>query len=108
MVVVPAVRAVARPLLSIVATVVSDEFQVTNLVISPPGATGNVPMAVNCWVDPTVRIGLSGVTVMEVGCSIPSPHVFRDTARNPRINFLRIDLKFLIGHSAGKKPVTPP
>jgi hypothetical protein len=72
-VVVPAVRAVARPLLLTVATKGLDELQVTNLVISPPGATGNVPVAVNCWVDPTGMIGLSGVTVMEVGCSIPPP-----------------------------------
>jgi hypothetical protein len=102
MVVVPAVRAVARPLLLTTATEVSDELQVTNLVMSPPGATGNVPVAVNCWEDPTGMIGLSGVTSMEVGCSIPSPHVFKDTAKNPRINILRIDLTFFIRHPTGK------
>ena len=107
MVVVPAVRAVARPSLLTTATEVSDEVQVTNLVISPPGATGNVPIAVNCWVDPTDMIGLSGVTVMEVGCSIPSPHVFKDTAKKPRIHILRINLKFFIRHPTGKKPATP-
>jgi hypothetical protein len=107
MVVVPAVRAVARPLLLSTATEVSDELQVTNWVISPPGATGNVPMALNCWVDPTGMIGLSGVTVMEVGCSIPSPHVFKDTAKDPRINILKINLKFFIRHPTGKKPATP-
>ncbi len=48
MVVVPADMAVAKPLLSITATEASEELQVTNLVISPPGATGNVPVAVNC------------------------------------------------------------
>jgi hypothetical protein len=107
MVVVPAVRAVARPLLLITATEVSDELQVTNFVISPPGATGNVPVAVNCWVDPTGMIGLSGFTVMEVGCSISSPHMFRDTAKDPRINIFRINLKFFIRHPTGKKPATP-
>jgi len=107
MVVVPTVRAVARPLLLTTATEVSDELQVTNLVMSPPGATGNVPVAVNCWVDPTGMIGLSGFTVMEVGCSIPSPHVFKDTAKDPRINILRINLTFFIRHPTGKK-LPPP
>jgi hypothetical protein len=104
MVVVPAVRAVARPLLLTTATEVSDELQVTKLVISPPGATGNVPVAVNCWVVPTGMIGLSGVTLMEVGCSIPSPHAFKDTAKDPRINIPRINLTFFIRHPTGKKP----
>jgi hypothetical protein len=107
MVVVPAVKAVARPSLLTTATEVSDELQVTNLVISPPGATGNVPVAVNCWVDPTGMIGLSGVTVMEVGCSIPPPQVFKDTAKDPRINILRINLTFFIRHPTGKKPAPP-
>jgi hypothetical protein len=107
MVVVPAVRAVARPLLLTTATEVSDELQVTNLVISPPGATGNVPVAVNCWVVPTGMIGLSGVTLMEVGCSIPSPHEFKDIAKKPRIDILRMNLKFFIRHPTGKKPAIP-
>ena len=107
MVVVPAVRAVARPLLSTTATEVSDELQVTNLVISPPGATGNVPIAVNCWVVPMGMIGFSGVTVMEVGSSIPSPQVFKDTAKDPRINILKIILKFFIRHPTGKKRPPP-
>jgi hypothetical protein len=106
-VVVPAVRAVARPLLSTVATVVSDELQVTNLVISPPGATGNVPVALNCWVDPTGVIGLFGVTVIEVGCSIPPPHVFKDTAKKPRTSIRIINLKFSIRHPTGEKPPPP-
>jgi hypothetical protein len=104
MVVVPAVRAVARPLLSTTATEVSDELQVTKLVISPPGATGNVPVALNCWVVPTGMIGLSGVTVIEVGCSIPSPHSFKDTDNTPRINIFKINLKFCIRHPTGEKP----
>ncbi len=106
-VVVPAVRALARPLLLITATEVSDELQVTNMVISPPGATGNVPMAVNCWVDPTDMIGFSGVTVMEVGCSIPPPQVLKDTVKGPRINIRRINFKFFMMHPTIKKLATP-
>ena len=67
MVAVPAAMAVANPLLLTVDTDVSDDFQVTSEVISPLGAVGNLPLALNCWVDPTDRVGLSGVTVMEEG-----------------------------------------
>ena len=48
MVVVPAVRAVARPLLLTVATEVSDELQVTCVVISWVVPSEKVPVAVNC------------------------------------------------------------
>ena len=108
MIVVPAVRAVAKPSLLTVATAVLDELQVTYAVISSLGKTANFPMAVNCWVVPTSIIGLSGVTVMEVGCPIalPPPQVFKDTAKVPRINIVRISLKFFIRHPTGKKPAT--
>ncbi len=107
MVAVPAVRAVTTPLLLTTATEVSDELQVTSLVISPPGAPANVPLAVNCWVDPVGMIGLSGVTVMEVGCSIPPPHPCKDTAKDPRINIVRINLKFFMRHPTGKNRPRP-
>ena len=55
MVAVPAVRAVARPLLLIPATVVLDELQVTCVVISRVVPSEKVPVAVNCWVVPQVR-----------------------------------------------------
>ena len=48
MVVVPAVRAVARPLRLTVATEVSDELQVTCVVISWVVPSEKVPVAVNC------------------------------------------------------------
>jgi hypothetical protein len=86
MVAVPAAMAVARPLPLTVNTDVSDELQVTCEVISPLGPTVNWPVAVNCWVDPTDRVGLAGVTVMEVGSAIPfpPPQVFKNTAKHPR------------------------
>jgi hypothetical protein len=65
MVVVPAAAAVARPVLSIVATDVSDESQVTCVVISKIVASEYVPMALNCWVAPTNMVGLAGITTME-------------------------------------------
>jgi len=66
MVVVPAVIAVPRPLVLMVATDVLDELQVTDPVILPVVPSENVPVAVNCWVVPTDdRVGLAGVTVME-------------------------------------------
>ncbi len=96
MIVVPAVKPLDKPLLLTVATAVLDELQVTSVVISSLGATGNSPVAVNCWVVPTSMMGLSGVTVMEVGCPIafPPPHAFKDTAKDPRINIVGIKLKF--------------
>ena len=48
MVAVPAVRAVARPLLLIPATVVLDELQVTCVVISRVVPSEKVAVAVNC------------------------------------------------------------
>ena len=104
MIVVPAARPLARPLLSTVATAVLEDCQVTYVVISSVGATGNFPVAVNCWVVPTSMIGFSGVTVMEVGCPIglPPPHVFKDTAKGPRNNITRKNFKFCISHRKEK------
>jgi hypothetical protein len=98
MIVVPAARPLAKPLLLTVATAVLEDRQVTYVVISSVGATGNFPVAVNCWVASTSRIGFSGVTVMEVGCPIglPPPHVFKDTAKEPSNNIARKNLKIFI------------
>ena len=98
MVAVPAAMAVARPLLLTVDTDVSDELQVTCEVISPLGAVANSPLAVNCWVDPTDRVGLAGVTVMEVGVAIPfpPPQVFKDTAKHPRTSIGKINPIFFM------------
>ena len=65
MVEVPAATAVARPLLLTVAIDVFDELQVTWVVISWVVPSENVPVAVNCWVAPTDRLGLDGVTAMD-------------------------------------------
>ena len=65
MVVVPAVRAVARPLLLTVATAVLDELQVTEIFTSWVVPSEKVPVAVNCWVAPPGTLGLAGVTAME-------------------------------------------
>ena len=65
MVAVPATTAVARPLLSIVATDVFEEFQVTCVVISWVDPSEKVPAAANCWVNSMGTLGLAGVTAME-------------------------------------------
>ena len=68
MVAVPSAMALTRPLpLTKIATDVSDDVQVTTELISPWGAVGKLPLALNCWVDPTDRVGFAGVTVIEVG-----------------------------------------
>ena len=65
MVTVPIERAVARPLLLIVATNVWDELQATCVVILWLVPSEYVPVAVNCWVTPTGTLGLTGVTDIE-------------------------------------------
>ena len=100
MIVVPAARPLAKPLLLTVATAVLEDRQVTYVVISSVGATGNFPVALNCWVVSMSMIGFSGVTVMEVGCPIglPPPHVFKDTPKEPIHNIARKNLKFFMSH----------
>jgi hypothetical protein len=61
----PKATAVARPPLLIVATDVSDELQVTCMVISLLVPSEYVPVAVNCWVTPTGMLGLAGVIDIE-------------------------------------------
>ena len=65
MVAVPAETAVARPLLSTVAAAVSDEVQVTCVVIPLMVPSEYVPEAANCWVFPAGILGLAGVIDME-------------------------------------------
>ena len=60
-----AVRAVARPLLSMIATDVGSELQVTSVVISEVVPSEYAPEALNCWVIPTGMLRLAGVTDME-------------------------------------------
>ena len=65
MIAVPAATAVARPLLSTVATDVLDELQTTRPFISWLVPSEYAPEAANCWVTPTGMLGLAGVTDME-------------------------------------------
>src|ERR1700674_4596941 len=64
-VVLPAVIAVARPLLSIVATVVSLEVQVAKSVMTT-GPLHVAAVAMNGSELPWVRVGFTGVTAMEL------------------------------------------
>lgn len=63
--VVPVACAVAKPLLSIVATLVLEELQVTASVMSIVVPSSKVPVAVNCWVWLEVIEALLGVTAIE-------------------------------------------
>ena len=65
MVAEPAALAVAKPLLTIVAVVVLDELQVTWVVIGELEPSEYVPVAVNCWVAPTIMLAVAGATVIE-------------------------------------------
>jgi len=75
MVEVPSATAVARPLLLIVATDVLDELQVACVVMSWLVPSEYVPEAANCWVPPTGRLGLAGVTDIETSVAVGPPPV---------------------------------
>jgi hypothetical protein len=62
---IPAAAAVAKPMLSTVATDVRDELQMVCVVISKLVPSEYMPEAVNCWVAPTRMLGLAGVTDIE-------------------------------------------
>src|SRR6185369_1385086 len=69
MVVVPVATPVARPwlplVLLIVATPVSDDAHVTEVVRSWVLPSLKVPVAVNCWVPATLIEGFAGVTAID-------------------------------------------
>lgn len=69
MVVVPTATAVASPFvpveLLIAAIPVSEEFQVTDVVISRVVLSEKVPMAVNGWVCPRAMLWFAGVTAID-------------------------------------------
>mgnify|MGYP007070596635 FL=1 len=65
MIAVPKAKAVARPLLSTIATDILDELQMTCVVISKLVPSRYAPAAENCRVIPTGILGLAGVTDME-------------------------------------------
>ena len=58
--------AVAKPLLLITTFVTSEELHVTCDVRFTVDWSLNVPVAVNCWVEPTGIVALEGVTVIDV------------------------------------------
>jgi hypothetical protein len=61
----PVTTAVAIPVVAIVATVVLVELQVTVAVRSAVELSEYVPVAVNCWVAPTVLLVLAGETAID-------------------------------------------
>jgi hypothetical protein len=62
----PSAMDVATPDVAlIVANPGALELQVTVFVISPVLASLKVPVAVNCWVNPTGTLGLADVTAMD-------------------------------------------
>lgn len=64
-VLVPAATPVANPLAEIVATLVVTELHVAELVKFCVELSENVPVAVNCFVEPFVIEGLAGVTAID-------------------------------------------
>ena len=69
-VVLPAARAVAKPVLLIVATVVLLEAQVAELVMSLVVPFENVAVAVNCCVRPDASVVFAGVTAIELSVAV--------------------------------------
>lgn len=61
----PRARAVARPLPVIDSTLLFDEAQVTEAVMSCTLVSENVPVAVNCWWVPTDKKPAAGVISIE-------------------------------------------
>ncbi len=70
MVEVPAATEVANPAALMVAALVAEEVQVTELVILAVVPLAYVPVAVNCCVFPAGTDGLTGVTAMETGAGV--------------------------------------
>ena len=65
-VVVPWVADAARPVFDTLATDDIEDVHVAELVKSWVLPSLYVPVAVNCWVRPAARVGLAGVTAIEV------------------------------------------
>jgi hypothetical protein len=82
---IPAAAAVAKPVLSTVATDVRDELQMVCVVISKLVPSEYTPEALNCWVAPTRMLGLAGVTdkearVAEVTVRVLLPEIVPEVA----------------------------
>jgi len=67
---VPSATAVASPLALIVATDVVDDVHVTVAVISEVDPSENVPVAMNCNVNPLATDPLIGVTSIETSSAL--------------------------------------
>jgi hypothetical protein len=72
---VPRLTAVARPAAVIVATAGVAELHVTLPVKFCVLLSLNVPVAVNCWVEPLVTVGLAGVTAMDTSTGVTASDV---------------------------------
>jgi hypothetical protein len=75
----PEFMPVARPwwpaLLSMVAMLEGCADQVTWLVMSWFELSLNVPVAVNCWVEPLAMVGVAGVIAMPVSVALVTVNV---------------------------------
>jgi hypothetical protein len=94
-IVVPGERPVAKPLLSIVATDVFDEVQMASVLILRLVWSLKYPVAVNCWLTPEGMLGLTGVKITPLRATDPA-QVVKDTAKNPRNNMAKANLKFFM------------
>jgi len=98
----PAARPVARPVLLMVATVVSDEVQVTSPVISRDEPSLKKPSAVNCWVVPAAMEVLAGFTMTPLIATDPA-QVVSDAVKDIRRNICKTNLKFLMRRTLAKE-----
>lgn len=83
MVVEPVATAVAVPAGVIVAHPGFDELQLTRLVKSWLTLLDKTPVALNCWMVPTMLVGSTGVSVMDAsadGVNVVEPEIFPDVA----------------------------
>jgi hypothetical protein len=83
----PSEWVVARPAESMVTRLLSDEPQATSLVRSWVLPSLNVPVAVNCCWEPSVTLGLEGVTRREDsvgGVFVPEVQPTRPSAVNTK------------------------
>jgi hypothetical protein len=93
---VPAVTGVASPYLLTVATLVSEEFHVTDGVRSFVVLSEYIPVAVNSSLAPTATLGFVGSSAMETSTAagadqvLPlSPHPATMRSINTRIRFFQ-------------------
>ena len=71
----PLTPPMARPLEEMVATLVLEEDQMTELVTSCVLLSVYVPVAVNFWVTPWVIVGVAGVTAIELNAAVLTTRV---------------------------------